>query len=81
MKTLQVFNFRNLYGSGLTESVPGLCSGLVEEIVEVEQFAPQSRRKWLDAKFGMIVHPAMKGFHWLCWCPSMRLALAVAVSE
>jgi len=81
MKTLQVFNFRNLYGSGLTESVPTLCEGLAREGVDVELFAPRSRPEWMRADFKMNVHAAVRGFGWLGWCPSMRRALRDAAKD
>lgn len=75
MKTLQVLNFRNLYGSGLTESVPALCTGLQQLGVDTWLFTPRARPEWLEADYRVSVHPTLPGMGWLGWCPSMKREL------
>ncbi|MCH2213154.1 MAG: glycosyltransferase [Fuerstiella sp.] len=75
MNVVQVFNFRNLYGSGLTESVPSLCTGLSHAGVETNLFAPSARQEWHAAEFTMHEHPVISGFSSLGWSPSMLKAL------
>ncbi len=81
MKTLQVLNFRNLHGSGVTESVPALCEGLVKEGANVSLFVPRARQEWQERPFSLHVHSSLNGFHWLGLSPNMHRGLALASKE
>lgn len=81
MKTLQVLNFRNLHGSGVTESVPALCEGLVKEGADVSLFVPRARQEWQKRSFSLHVHSSLNGFHWLGLSPSMHRGLILASKQ
>ncbi len=73
--SLQILNFRNLYGSGLTESVPALCNGLAGLGALVRLFVNRARPEWRQQQFELHEVPAQRYFEYLGFSETYRRCL------
>ncbi|KAA5538902.1 glycosyltransferase [Roseiconus nitratireducens] len=72
---VHVLNFRNLYGSGITESVPALCRAQADLGRSVTLAVNCARDEWRDNTFELLEVSTPKAFQKLGFCPGLHREL------